>query len=144
MGMQSYEEFKYAITDTGCLYLGAKYSYSELMDSEDVSFKFQAIIDRYILTEMDAETTLESHFYFMEKKEFSYKTYQQLKTKVKVSRLVTTKPLFGFIGKPKRKYQTEVIPLVKFVEMSKEEKERAGIMIQEIIINKLAMMAFVI
>lgn len=144
MGMQSYEDYKYVMTDTGCLYLGAKYSYGELMDNEDVSFKFRAILERYILTEMDAETTLESHFYFMNKKEFSYKTYQQLKVKVKVSRLVTTKPFLGFIGKPRRIYQTEVIPLIKFVEMTKEEKEHAGIMIQEIIINKLAMMAFVI
>ena len=102
MMKQSYEDYKYVMLDTAFLYLGAKYNYGEIIENEDIPFKFRAIIEHYILPEMDAETTLESHFYFMDKKEFSYKTYQQLKIKVKVSRLVTKRSFFG-IGKPKRK-----------------------------------------
>ena len=143
MMKQSYEDYKYVMLDTAFLYLGAKYNYGEIIENEDIPFKFRAIIEHYILPEMDAETTLESHFYFMEKKEFSYKTYQQLKIKVKVSRLVTKRSFFG-IGKPKRKYESEVIPLVKFVEMSKAQKEHDGILIQEIVINKFALMSFVV
>lgn len=143
MMKQSYEDYKYVMLDTAFLYLGAKYSYREILENEDVPFKFRAIMEHYIIPEMDAETTLESHFYFMDKKEFSYKTYQQLKIKVKVSKLVTKKPFLG-IGKPKRIYQAEVIPLAKFVEMPKAEKERDGILIQEIVVNKLALMSFVI
>ena len=79
MMKQSYEDYKYVMLDTAFLYLGAKYNYGEIIENEDIPFKFRAIIEHYILPEMDAETTLESHFYFMEKKEFSYKTYQQLK-----------------------------------------------------------------
>ena len=140
---QSYEDYKYVMLDTAYLYLGAKYNYGEIIENEDVPFKFRAIMEHYILPEMDAETTLESHFYFMDKKEFSYKTYQQLKIKVKVSKLVTKKPFLG-VGKPKRMYQSEVIPLAKFVEMTKAEKEHDGILIQEIVVNKLALMSFVI
>lgn len=143
MMKQSYEDYKYVMLDTAYLYLGAKYNYGEIIENEDVPFKFRAIMEHYILPEMDAETTLESHFYFMDKKEFSYKTYQQLKIKVKVSKLVTKKPFLG-IGKPKRMYQSEVIPLAKFVEMTKAEKEHDGILIQEIVVNKLALMSFVI
>lgn len=140
---QSYEDYKYVMLDTAFLYLGARYSYNEIIENEDIPFKFRAIIEHYILPEMDGETSLESHFYFMDKKEFSYKTYQQLKIKVKVSKLVTKKPFWG-IGKPKRIYQSEVIPLAKFVEIPKAEKERDGFLIQEIVISKFALMSFVI
>lgn len=143
MTKQSYEDYKYVMLDTAFLYLGAKYSYNEIIENEDVPFKFRAIIEHYILPEMDGETSLESHFYFMDKKEFSYKTFQQLKIKVKVSKLVTKKPFLG-IGKPKRIYQSEVIPLVKFVEIPKADKERDGFLIQEIVISKFALMSFVI
>lgn len=143
MTNQGYEDYKYVMLDTAYLYLGAKYSYGELMENEDIPFKLHTILERYILPEMDAETTMESHFYFMDKKEFSFKTYQQLKIKVKVSKLVTKKPFLG-IGKPKRVYRAEVIPLAQFVEMPKAEKERDGILIQEIVISKLALMSFVV
>lgn len=143
MSTQGYEDFKYVMLDTAFLYLGAKYSYGEMLENEDIPFKFRATIERYILPEMDPETTLESHFYHMDNKEFSYKTFRQLKIKVKVSRLVEKKGFLG-LGKKKRVYVSELIPLDKFVVMSKEEKERNGIMIQEIVVNKLAMMGFVL
>lgn len=143
MSKQSYEDFKYVMLDTAFLYLGARYSYAEILGNEDIPFKFRATIERYIIQEMDPETTLESHFYHMDSKEFSYKTYRQLKIKVKVSRLVEKKAFWG-LGKPKCVYVSELIPLDKFVSMSKEQKEQNGILIQEIVVNKLALMGFVL
>lgn len=137
----SYEDYKYVMMDTTSIYLGAKYSYGELMDNDEVLFKLQTVLKQYILTEIDGETTLESHFYHMGSNEFSYKTYRQLRVKVKVSRLTTKKSLFG---KERSFYTSEIIPLDKFVVMPKEEKERQGIMIQEIIISKLALMGFMV
>lgn len=143
MNQQGYEDYKYVMLDTAFLYLGAKYSYGELVENEDVPFKMRAALERYILPEMDPETTLESHFYHMDSKEFSYKTYHQLKIKVKVSRLVEKKGFFG-LGKVKRVYTSELIPLEKFVAMTKSQKEHDGILIQEIVISKLALMGFVL
>ncbi len=143
MEKKTYEDFKYVMVDTAFIYLGAKYSYGEIVENDDILFKLRSIIERYILPEMDPETTLESHFYYMDSKEFSYKTYRQLKIKVKVSRMVEKKSFLG-LGKPKKIYVSEVIPLDKFVSMSKEEKERNNILVQEIVINKLALMSFVI
>lgn len=143
MNRQRYEDFKYVMLDTAFLYLGAKYSYGELIENEEVPFKMRAALERYILPEMDPETTLESHFYHMDSKEFSYKTYRQLKIKIKVSRLVEKKGFFG-LGKTKRVYTSEIIPLDKFVAMPKTQKERDGILIQEIVISKLALMGFVL
>ena len=131
------------MTDTAFLYLGARYSYREIIENEDILFKIRAIAERYIVPEIGDETTLESHLYYMTTKDFAYKTYMQLKAKVKVSRLVTKKSFWG-MGKPKRVYETIMIPLADFAKMTKEEKEKDGIFIQELVINKLALMAFTI
>lgn len=143
MNRQSYEDFKYVMLDTAFLYLGAKYSYAELLENEDVPFKMRSVFERYIIPEMDPETTLESHFYHMDSKEFSYKTYRQLKIKIKVSRLVEKKGFLG-LGKAKRVYTSDLIPLDKFVAIPKEQKERDGFLIQEIVISKMAIMGFVL
>ncbi len=143
MSTQGYEDFKYVMLDTAFMYLGAKYSYGEIVTNEDVPFKFRAMVERYILPETDAETTLESHFYYMDSKDFACRTYRQMKIKVKVSRMVEKKGFLG-LGKVQKVYKTEIIPLDKFVAMSKEEKERNNILIQEIVVNKLAMMTFVL
>ena len=88
-------DFKYFMQDTGSLYLGAKYSYAEILGDEMVTFKYKSIVEHYILKDTDPETTLESQLYYMTPEQFSYKTYLQLKARVKVSMLVEKKRLLG-------------------------------------------------
>ena len=78
-------DFKYFMQDTGSLYLGAKYTYQEILEDEMVTFKFKSIVEHYIMKDTDPETTLESQLYYMTPEQFSYKTYTQLKARVKVS-----------------------------------------------------------
>ena len=132
-------DFKYYMQDVGSLYFGARYSYEELMAHEMVSFKFKSIIEHYIAKDTQLDTTLESQFYYMTDDLFSYKTFMQLKAKVKISLLVEKKPLFGA---KKTVYQTQVLSLDEFVRMNLAQKKKCGIIIQEIIISKLALMAF--
>lgn len=132
-------DFKYYMQDVGSLYFGARYSYEELMVHEMVSFKFKSIIEHYIAKDTQLETTLESQFYYMTDDLFSYKTYMQLKAKVKISLLVEKKPLFGT---KKTVYQTQVLSLDEFVRMNLAQKKKCGVIIQEIILSKLALMAF--
>ena len=143
MNKQVYEDYKYVMQDTAYLYLGAKYSYGEIVENEEIPFKFRTIAERYLIPEIGSDTTLESDLYYMMSKDFSLRTYLQLKAKVKVSRLVLKKS-FWKKGKGKRVYQTAIIPLQEFSKMSREEKERDGIFVQELIINKLALMAFTV
>lgn len=143
MMKQQYEDYKYTMTDTAFLYIGSKYSYQEIVENEEIPFKFRTIVERYMIPEIGAETTLESDLYHMTEKDFTCRTYLQLRAKVKVSRRVTKKGFLG-LGKEKRVYRTVMIPLAQFVKMSKEEKEKDGIFIQELSINKLAMMAFAV
>lgn len=132
-------DFKYYMQDIGTLYFGARYSYEELMAHEMIPFKFKSIIEHYIMKDTQLDTTLESQFYYMTDDLFSYKTYMQLKAKVKISLLVEKKPLFGA---KKTVYQTQVLSLDEFVRMNLAQKKKCGVIIQEIILSKLALMAF--
>lgn len=140
---QSYEDYKYVMVDTGNVYLGAKYTYGELLQNEDVPFKIRAIVERYILPQSDIETTLESEFYYMTQDSFTYRTYRQLKVKLKCSRIVEKKKFFSK-GKKNRCYVTEVIGLDEFTAMAPAQKQAQGIVVQEIVVNKLAMMVFTV
>jgi len=139
--MTVYEDYKYVMQDTGNLYLGAKYTYEELIENEDVTFKMRTILRKFILGEsdMDPATTLESHFYFLQPKGFVFEVCKQLKIRVKFAEVVEKKTLFG---KKKEVYETKMLKIEKFAEMTPAEKESRGVIVQEIAINKLAMMAF--
>ena len=75
------EDYKYVIQDTSRVLLGAKYSYAELLEDASCPFKFQSIVEHYILKDADPSDTLESVFYYMEKGSFSsFMTSQNLST----------------------------------------------------------------
>lgn len=140
---QSYEDYKYVMVDTGNVYLGAKYTYGEILQNEDIPFKIRTIVERYILPQADVETTLESDFYYMSPDSLSCRTFRQLKVKVKCSRLTEKKSLFSR-GRSKKVYVTELMRLEDFAGMNPADKQAQGIMVQEIVINKLAMMMFTV
>lgn len=137
--VSGYEDFKYVMQDTGNLYLGAKYSYEELLSQEMVPFKLKAVINHYVLKESSPETTLESQFYYLEGDSFLYETFAQLKTKVKVQIQTTRKPLFG---REKQVYQERILKLHELAEMNLAKKKASGVIIREIIISKLGLMTF--
>ena len=132
-------DFKYYMQDTSRLYFGARYNYVELMEHEMVPFKFKSIIEHYIMKDTQPDTSLESQFYYMTPEMFSYKTYMQLKTRVKVCLLVEKKSLFG---KSRMVYRNQVFSLDEFVKMNLAQKKKYGVKIQEIMLSKLALMSF--
>lgn len=137
----SYEPYKYVMQDTGSLYIGARYSYEELLDSEVLGFKMKAIISQYLLKEASADTTLESQLYYLEKDTFIYKTLEQLKVRVKAQVLETKKSLFG---KEKSGYKEKVLTLKELTDMNLAKKKGAGMVITEIVISKLSLMSFTV
>lgn len=132
-------DFKYFMQDTGSLYLGAKYTYQEILEDEMVTFKFKSIVEHYIMKDTDPETTLESQLYYMTPEQFSYKTYTQLKARVKVSLLVEKK---GLLGRGGVKYENKVMKLDELVGMNLAQKKKGGVVVQELILSKLSLMAF--
>lgn len=132
-------DYKYFMQDTGSVYLGAKLSYAEILQDEMVNFKYKSIVEHYIFKDTAPETTLESQLYYMTKEQFSYRTYQQLKARVKISILEEKKSLFG---KKKTGYVTKTMPLSAFADMNLAQKKAQGVVIQELILSKLGLMAF--
>lgn len=139
--MTVYEDYKYVMQDTGNIYLGAKYTYEELIENEDVNFKLRTIFQKYMLGEsdIDVKTTLESHFYFLEPKGFLFEVCKQLKMKVKYMEVTEKKSL---LGRKREVYETKTLKMEKFAEMTPEQKEKNGVIVQEIGVSKLALMAF--
>ena len=134
-------DFKYILQDTGAIYVGARYSYGELLEEEMAAFKLKTIISHYILKDVDASTTWESHFYYMTEDSFAYQTFRELKVKVRVSAWEEKK---GLAGKMKRRYKDKIYTLKELAELNLARKKQAGMIIREIIFSKLGVMTFTV
>lgn len=137
MQRKTYEDYKYSMQDTSRLYVGSKYTMGEILEAEDILFKFRMIVERYILPESDLEDTLETHLYYLEKGKFLVQTYKHMKARVKVNVIEEKKDLFG---KKRKEYVTRNLTIDELVEMPPEEKERKGMVIQELSVSKLALL----
>ena len=69
-------DFKYVMHDLTNIYIGAKFTYEEMMNSDEVPFKFKVILSHYILREVDGNTTLENHLFFLKPTDESYMIYK--------------------------------------------------------------------
>ncbi len=134
-----YEDYKYSMQDTSRFYVGAKYTMLEILEEDEINFKFRLIVERYILPESDMQDTLETHLYYLKPESFIVKIYKQLKAKVKISIIEEKKRLFGT---GKKQYVTKLIPVEELVKMSVQEKEQKGVVVQELVMSKLALMGF--
>ncbi|MBQ2100146.1 MAG: hypothetical protein II477_03625 [Lachnospiraceae bacterium] len=130
----SYEPGKYVMQDVGTLYVGTKYTFEEILESEEIPFKFRLLCERYLLPEADREDTLETTLYYLDPKSFVVKILKQLKAKVKVNVLVAKKD--------KTEYTTKNLTIDELVAISPAEKESQGFVIQELSVSKFALMAF--
>ena len=135
------KDYKYTLVDYSNIYLGGKLTYRDVIEHPDINFKIKAIIERYFFKDIDPDTSLESHFYYMTPEEFAAKTYLQLKTKVKFNVLEEKR---GIFGKKRRVYVTKILSLQKFMEINLARKKADGIVIQEIILPKITLMGFVV
>ena len=135
--MTRYDDFKYVLQDVGSLYLGAGFSYEELLAQELVPFKLKAILSQYVLKEASPETTLESQFYYLEEDTFLYGVFSQLKIQIKVQEQTPKKQSRRIFG-----YQEKVYSLKELAGINLARKKTKGMLVREIIVSKLGMMTF--
>ncbi len=128
-------DFKYYMQDIERYYFGARYSYSELLNNEMVPFKYKTIITKYLKDEVDYETTLESHLYYMNTEGFDYRIYKQLRSRVRTS-------MYKDPEKREKGFKEKVYAIEQLVKLDKEEKEKLGIIVRELIFSKLALFGF--
>jgi len=135
----SYEPYKHVLLDTSSLYIGARFSYEELLQNESLSFKMKAIISQYILKNESPETTVESQLYYLSRDSFVYEVLKQLKTRVKVQVIDEKK------SKPEKDrivFKEKTYSLDELIDINLAKKKGMGLLINEIIISKFALMAF--
>ena len=132
-------DFKYVIMDVESVYLGARFTFGELLGQEMVPFKLKAILNQYILKEADQDTTLESPFYYMVPEGFVYDTFRQLKVRVKVVVQAQRRTL---LGQKRFVYEEKVLRLKELAEINLAKKKACGMIVREIIISKLGLLTF--
>ncbi len=138
-----YEDYKYSMQDTSRVYVGCKYTFGELLEEEEISFKFRLLVERYVLPEADQEDTLETHLYYLPPESFQVKLYTQMKARVKVNIIEEKKSWLGSGHNMKKQYVTRQFTVEQLVSIPPKEKEKQGVVIQELSISKLALAGIV-
>lgn len=144
-----YEDYKYSIQDTNRIYVGCKYTFREFLDEDEILFKLRMIIERYVLPDADPEDTLETHLYYLAPESFLVKIYRQMKARIRVSVIEEKRGLFGRGGKAperegasggRKRYVTKQLTIEELTAMPVQEKERRGLVVQELSVSKLALL----
>ena len=136
MNKTVYEDYKYCMQDTGNLYVGAKYTINEIAENEDILFKFRKVCVESLKNGSDGDDSIETILYYMQPGDFRVQVLKQMRAKVRVN-IIKEK---SFFGKNKKEYVTEFMSIPNLVSMTKEEKESVGLVIQELRVNKLALL----
>lgn len=134
-------DFKYMLQDIYRLYFGVKSSYRELLENEDTYTRFKAVCRQYLIKEVDPETTLESHLYYLTPDQQAAEVYAGLGARVKLSVPTVQKGLFG---KEQRIYKEEIWSVEELMALSAHQKQFRGIVLSELQISKRKLREFVI
>lgn len=129
------DDFKYYMQDIERHYFGGRYNYSEILKNEIAPFKFKTIITKYLKDEVDYDTTLESHLYHLNTEGFDYRIYKQLRARIRVSQYKNP-------DKREKGFKEKIYTVEQLVKIDPAEKERMGMIINELIISKLALFGF--
>ena len=133
--MENNDDFKYVIQDTGHVYFGKELTYQEILDKEDVPFKFKAIISAYVSKDTTVDVKLTDHIH---KDAFSYRIFQQLKMQIRFFYSVDKKSLSGKI---KKKWIHKVCSFDEFQKQYASLVMEGKAQIEDVSISKLALMA---
>lgn len=136
--MENNDDFKYVIQDTGHVYFGKELTYQEILDKEDVPFKFKAIISAYVSKDTTVDVKLTDHIMTVHKDAFSYRIFQQLKMQIRFFYSVDKKSLSGKI---KKKCIHKVCSFDEFQKQYASLMIEGKAQIEDVSISKLALMA---
>lgn len=126
-------DFKYVMQDVSRLYIGAKYTYQEMMDTDEIPFKFRAILSHYILKDVAGDTTPENHIFFMKDTDLSYMVYKQMKIRFKMDFPVLS-------GKGTWQYRSEYHTIDEIIKNAQWKEHMDEIVVEELMISKLQIM----
>lgn len=126
-------DFQYVMQDVSRVYIGAKYTYQELMGLDEVPFKLKAILSHYILKEVAGDTTLENHIFYMKDTDLSYMVYHQMKASFKLDFPVLSK-------KETWQYKSAYHTIEEIVHNEEWQKNKDQIVVEEMMLSKMQIM----
>ena len=129
-------DFKYVMHDMTNLYIGAKYSYDELLVSDDVPFKLKTLISRFILREVAGSTTIENHIFYLKETDMSYQIFKEMKAKFRLSVWKDEKD-----GVKKPGYKSETYRITEIIGNEELMRKKDITIVEEMHITKLRLMA---
>ncbi len=123
-------DFKYVMQDVSRVYIGAKYTYREMMDSDEIPFKLKAILSHYILKEVAEDTTPENHIFYIRDTDLSYMVYRQLRARFQMDfPVLSRKGTWQY----RREYHT-IDEIIRHTEWKSKQDE---IVVGEMVLTKL-------
>lgn len=133
--MTQNRDFKYVVQDTSHAYLGAKMTFAELIEYEDVPFKIKSIVMKYAVPLTGEEGTFVDFFGMIKEDSFEYQVVKQLRVKIKAGTYETKVKR----GKEEKKYKSGTYEPKAYMELIKSGKE---FFTEEVVFNKLALLTF--
>lgn len=125
------------LQDLTNIYIGARFSYAELMERDDVPFRLRSIISHYMLKEVAGDTTLENHIFFITPQNLSYLVYKQMKARFRMNVWERAD------GKKRKKdgYVSHTYTIDEIVQSQELKEQMNEIMVEELHLSKLGLLA---
>ncbi len=131
------DDFKYVMQDTSHVYFGKELTYEEMMEHNDIPFKFKAIISTFVSKDVPLQKKMVDHLLYMDTSSFTYQVYNHIKMEVKIF-YKEEKVIFG--KKTKEHWVHKTCTLASFVEKYRASVIAGEVVIEDISISKLALM----
>lgn len=117
------------------LYIGAKHTYNELLILEEVPFKLKTLISRFMLREVDGNTKIEDHIFYLKETDMSYQIYKEMKAKFRLNVWKDEKD-----GVKKPGYKSTTYRIVDIVGNEELMRKKDITIVEEVHITKLGLM----
>ena len=128
------QDFKYVMQDVSKVYIGAKFTYQEMLDRDDIPFKFKAILSHYMLKEVSADTTPENHLFYLTQDSLSYMVYRQLGVQFKMN-----------VWQPEKgHYKSFSLTVGELYDRPEVLAQKDTIVVEELMIPKLKIIMFTV
>ena len=132
-------DFRYVMQDMTNVYIGAKYTYDEIMNVDEVPFKLKVILSHYMLKEVAGNTTLENHIFYMKPDDMSYMVYKRMKARFKLNVFKEDGHGKGKPGYIQKEYKIQDI--VEAPEAAMLHEKMNQIFVEEMHITKLGLLS---
>ena len=125
--------YKYVLQDFTNVYIGALFTFEELIASDDCPVRFKDFVIRVICKDGDRNVTISERLLEIKENDEVYSQLQKLKLKIKVTHLLKS---LDKHGNEKDTYETKELSIEDFVKDDYVHDEPGEFLIQEISFKK--------